>query len=145
MEFIVLVSTIISALTLFAAASPVVPNVVTVEQVQDWLAYTDSANITFIGDPIDDNLSKRNALNTIVTYCRNRIGNACGPPCTVYNGGPTCLNAPGTQCLNATRNVVFCAGTGCGGGCNQLSTCGTRLDNNFCWTPGTESILVGSG
>ncbi|KAF8816741.1 hypothetical protein BYT27DRAFT_7127306 [Phlegmacium glaucopus] len=141
MQFIVLTSTIISALTLFAAASPapVVSNVVTVEQFKDWLAHTD-AKLTFIGKPI----SKRNALDTMVTYCNRRTDGVCGGDCTVYNGGPKCLNAPDTQCLSATGNVGFCDRGGCGGSCNQFSTCGTRLDNNFCWTPGTASILVGN-
>ncbi|KAF8816747.1 hypothetical protein BYT27DRAFT_6376523 [Phlegmacium glaucopus] len=141
MQFIVLTSTIISALTLFAAASPasVVSNLVTVEEFKDWLAHTD-AKLTFIGEPID----KRNALNTIVTYCNRRTFNVCGGDCTVYNGGPKCLDAHDTQCLSATANVGFCSSRGCTGDCNQFSTCGTRLDNNFCYTPGTASILVGN-
>lgn len=32
----------------------------------------------------------------------------------------------------------------CGGSCNQLSTCGTQLDDGYCYTPDTQSILVGN-
>ncbi len=89
-------------------------------------------------------LAPRSAQNTMVTYCSNRAVNVCGGPCTVYNGGATCLNAHDTNCLAATHNVGFCDRAGCRGSCNQLSTCGTRLDNGFCFTPGTKSILVPS-
>ncbi|KAF8900254.1 hypothetical protein CPB84DRAFT_1779177 [Gymnopilus junonius] len=123
----------------------VAPELITIEQFKDWLESTD-ANITFIGEPTGDlsSLSKRNPLNTIVTYCSNRANNVCGGPCTVYNGGATCLNTPNTNCLSATNNVGFCDRSGCHGSCNQFSSCGTRLDNNFCYTPGTQSILVGA-
>ncbi|KAH9913761.1 uncharacterized protein B0H18DRAFT_960153 [Fomitopsis serialis] len=70
--------------------------------------------------------------------------NVCGGSCTVYNGSAKCLNAPDTQCLAATNNVGFCDKGGCGGSCNQLSTCGTHLDNGYCYTPGTKSINVGN-
>lgn len=80
----------------------------------------------------------------MVTYCSSRTQNVCGGACTVYNGGATCLAAPGTKCLAATNNVGFCDRGGCGGSCNQLSSCGTRLDNGFCFTPGTASIIVSS-
>ena len=78
----------------------------------------------------------------IVTYCSHRTQNVCGGPCTVYNGGAACLNAPDTNCLSATANVGFCDRSGCGGSCNQLSTCGTRLEDGYCYTPGTRSINV---
>ncbi|PIL23598.1 hypothetical protein GSI_14911 [Ganoderma sinense ZZ0214-1] len=82
--------------------------------------------------------------NTMVTYCNKRVNNVCGGSCTVYNGGAACLDAPGTNCFVATNNVGFCDRAGCGHSCHQLSTCGTRLDNGFCFTPGTQSILVSS-
>ena len=107
-----------------------------------WIANTD-AELTFIGKPLNP-LAPRSAQDTMVTYCSHRVDNVCGGPCTVYNGGATCLTAPGTNCLAATTNVGFCDRAGCGHSCNQLSTCGTRLDNNFCFTPGTASILVSS-
>ena len=118
---------------------------ISVEQFKHWLATTD-ANVIFLGKPLGDlsDLSKRNALDTSVTYCNTQIDNVCGGDCTVYNGGPTCLSAPGTNCLFATNNVAFCNTDGCGGDCNQFSSCGVVLDNGFCDTPGTESILVGS-
>ena len=105
-----------------------------------WLANTD-AELTFLGEPINP-LASRSAENTMVTYCNKRVNNVCGGSCTVYNGGAACLDAPGTSCLAATHNVGFCDRGGCGHSCNQLSTCGTRLDNGSCFTPGTQSILV---
>ncbi|PIL23595.1 hypothetical protein GSI_14908 [Ganoderma sinense ZZ0214-1] len=110
------------------------------EQMMHWIATTD-AELTFIGTPLNP-LAPRSAQDTTVTYCSNRVDNVCGGPCTVYTGGATCLNAPNTNCLAATNNVGFCDRAGCGHSCNQLSTCGTRLDNGFCYTPGTRSILV---
>ncbi|KAI0373602.1 hypothetical protein BV20DRAFT_1041979 [Pilatotrama ljubarskyi] len=109
-------------------------------EMMHWLATTDAA-LTIIGDPINP-LAPRSAQNTMVTYCSSRTQNVCGGACTFYNGGATCLNAPNTNCLAATHNVGFCDRAGCGHSCNQLSTCGTRLDNGFCFTPGTRSIIV---
>ncbi len=105
-----------------------------------WIATTD-AELTFVGAPINP-LAPRAAQNTMVTYCNTRINGVCGGICTVYNGGAKCLNAPGTNCLAATKNVAFCSSGGCTGDCNPLSTCGVRLDNGFCFTPSTQSILV---
>ncbi|KAK0440110.1 hypothetical protein EV421DRAFT_1817499 [Armillaria borealis] len=106
-----------------------------------WLATTD-AKITYYGNTSPNPLAPRAALTTRVTYCTSRTQNVCGGTCNVYNGGGTCLNAPGTACLAATNNVGFCDRAGCGGSCNQLSSCGTRLDGGFCYTPGTSSIIV---
>ena len=117
-----------------------VADIVTMDQFYNWLDTTD-ANITFIGEPIDRH-APRAADSVMVTYCNRRTQNVCGGSCTVYNGGAKCLSAPTTQCLAATANVGFCDRSGCGGSCNQLSTCGTRLDNGFCYTPGTASIIV---
>ncbi|GJE96908.1 hypothetical protein PsYK624_131160 [Phanerochaete sordida] len=110
------------------------------EQMMHWIATT-SAELTFIGEPLNP-LAPRSAQQTSVTYCSERSGSFCGGSCTVYNGGPTCLNAPDTSCLAASNNVVFCSSPGCGGACNQLASCGTRLANGFCFTPDTKSILV---
>ena len=120
-------------------------DVMTIEQFKHWLANTD-ADVTFHGKPLGDlaDLHKRNALDTIVTYCTKRIDDLCGGTCNVYNGGATCIPASGTSCLSATNNVGFCDRGSCGGSCNQFSSCGTRLQNNFCYTPGTQSILVGT-
>ena len=112
------------------------------EQFYHWLANTD-AEITFIGEPINP-LTPRAAQNTIVNYCTRRTQNVCGGTCAVYNGGATCLAASGTNCLSATKNVGFCDHGNCNGSCNQLSSCGTRLDSGFCYTPGTKSIIVSS-
>ncbi|KAJ3728060.1 hypothetical protein DFJ43DRAFT_1085656 [Lentinula guzmanii] len=113
--------------------------IATKETILEWISTTD-ANLTFIGDPI----TKRNIESTMVVYCSVRTVDVCGGACTVYNGGATCLNAPDTNCLSATNNVGFCDHSGCGGSCNQLSTCGVRLDDGFCYTPGTNSINVGA-
>ena len=80
----------------------------------------------------------------MVTYCDKALDGVCGGACTVYNGGAKCLGAPNTNCLFATNNVVFCASRGCTGMCSLFSSCGTILQNNFCYTPGTASILVGA-
>ncbi|KAJ7576164.1 hypothetical protein C8J56DRAFT_1016975 [Mycena floridula] len=153
MQFVTLSSLVVAALALVAVGNPT-PNearaptedtsyLITDAQFREWLASKDPADITWIGEPINP-LTRRSAQNTVVTFCSNRIDNLCGGPCTVYNGGATCLNAPDTNCLSATNNVGFCDRGGCGGSCNQFSSCGTRLDNNFCFTPGTQSILVGT-
>ena len=165
MRFTVLTSSIIAAISLLVAATPMpevfhstftqllLPiahytwqsNLVTIEQFRRWLATTD-ADVTFHGKPLGDlsDISKRNALDTMVTYCNKRIDDLCGGTCHVYNGGATCIAASGTACLSATNNVGFCDRGSCGGSCNQFSSCGTRLQNNFCATPGTASILVGT-
>ena len=120
-------------------------NLITIEQYKHWLENTDAV-VTFHGKPLGDlsSLSKRNALNTVVTYCTQRIDDICGGTCQTYNGGATCINSPGTSCLIATSNVGFCDRGGCGGSCNQFSSCGTKLQDGFCFTPGTASILVGT-
>ena len=120
-------------------------NLITIEQYKHWLENTDAV-VTFHGKPLGDlsSLSKRNALNTVVTYCTQRIDDICGGTCQTYNGGATCINSPGTSCLIATNNVGFCDRGGCGGSCNQFSSCGTKLQDGFCFTPGTASILVGT-
>ena len=112
------------------------------EQMMHWLATTD-AKLTFVGAPINP-LASRSEQITTVTYCSTRSGNVCGGACTVYTGGSTCLNAPDTNCLAATNNVAFCDRAGCGHSCHDLATCGTPLDNGFCYTPGTQSIAVSS-
>ncbi|KAH7103656.1 hypothetical protein BKA62DRAFT_696062 [Auriculariales sp. MPI-PUGE-AT-0066] len=110
------------------------------DEFLEWIHTTDS-ELTFIGDPIEASREKRQQSVQVV-YRSIRQNNVCGGPCTVYNGGPTCLDAPDTNCLRATANVAFCDRGGCGGSCNQLASCGTRLDNGFCWTSGTASIAV---
>ena len=102
-----------------------------------WLSTTD-ANITYTSGPVSRDVGG----NVMVVYCTKRTQSVCGGECTVYNGGAKCINAPGTSCLMATANVGFCDRGNCGGSCNQLSTCGTHLDDNFCFTPGTASINV---
>ncbi|KAG6818222.1 hypothetical protein H0H93_015269 [Arthromyces matolae] len=150
MQFTTLTSAIVLALALVVKGSPTGESFTgyqTLAEFNNWLATTD-ADITFVGEPIDKargvTLESRSALNTIVTYCSTRSGSICGGTCTVYNGGATCLAAPGTNCLSATHNVAFCDRGGCGGSCNNFANCGTRLDNGYCWTPGTSSINVGN-
>ena len=108
--------------------------------MKQWLSATD-AELTFVGAPVNV-LSTQSPDSVTVTYCSSRSQNVCGGACTVYTGGSACLNAPNTQCLSATANVGFCDHAGCSGSCNQYSSCGTRMDNGFCWTPGTKSIIV---
>ena len=87
------------------------PYIVSHEQMMHWLATTD-AELTFVGKPLNP-LAPRSAQDTTVTYCSIRIDDICGGPCTVYNGGATCLNAPNTNCLFATGEVTFCAPDKC--------------------------------
>ncbi|KAJ7898303.1 hypothetical protein B0H14DRAFT_3424675 [Mycena olivaceomarginata] len=121
--------------------------IVSEDEFKAWLATT-NATLTFIGDPIpravDGSADLEARTTTMVTYCNTRVGGVCGGACTVYNGGATCLAAPGTNCLFATRNVAFCNHGGCGGTCNQFSDCRVQLDSGFCFTPGTNSIVVGA-
>ncbi|KAJ2924839.1 hypothetical protein H1R20_g12265, partial [Candolleomyces eurysporus] len=125
-----------------ASPTPVAANVVANAQLDHWLATTD-ANLTFINDVNTTSpLAGRATLDTRVVYCNIRSHNLCGGACTVYNGNSRCLDAAGTNCLFATTNVGFCDRDGCGGTCNQYSSCGTRLDGGFCYTPGTRSIIV---
>ncbi|SJL10939.1 uncharacterized protein ARMOST_14335 [Armillaria ostoyae] len=106
-----------------------------------WLATTD-AKITYYGNTSSNPLAPRAELITTVIFCSSIIGNACGGDCTVYEGGAACLNAPDTVCLAATKNVGFCSSPGCVGACTQLTNCELFLDGGFCFTPGTESIIV---
>lgn len=125
--------------TLIATVCQVATSVVSVAEMKNWLATTD-ANLTFIGEPIE-NLGISPFVTT-VTYCSTRAGSLCSGPCTVFTGSNVCLNAPDTNCLSATGNVAFCDHAGCSGSCNNFNSCGTRLDNGFCATPGTKSISV---
>ncbi|KAF9465464.1 hypothetical protein BDZ94DRAFT_345774 [Collybia nuda] len=145
MKFSALSLTIISALALTVTAGPatIKPRLVSEGEVKNWLANTD-ANITYVGGPADSGLGSRDFATTTVVSCDKRTADICGGTCKVYTGGPTCLDVPGTSCLMATSNVGFCDKGGCGGSCNQFSTCGTRLPSGFCFTPGTRSILVGA-
>ncbi|KAJ7303018.1 hypothetical protein DFH08DRAFT_794181 [Mycena albidolilacea] len=149
MRFETLSSFLLTALTLKAAGTPVdaanddAPafSLLTVAEMKNFLATTD-ANLTFIGDVSTLGVSP---FVTTVTYCATRTANLCSGPCTVYTGGATCLDAPNTACLSATSNVAFCDKSGCKGTpCNVLSSCGTKLDDGFCFTPGTKSISVPS-
>ncbi|EJD40297.1 hypothetical protein AURDEDRAFT_34320, partial [Auricularia subglabra TFB-10046 SS5] len=109
-------------------------------QLLTWLSTTES-ELTYIGAPV----SRRQAGvgdDVTVVYCSTRTQDVCGGPCTVYNGGATCLSAPGTNCLRGTANIGFCSSANCQPPCNQFSSCGVRLNDGFCWTPGTVSIIV---
>ncbi|TRM62727.1 hypothetical protein BD626DRAFT_498244 [Schizophyllum amplum] len=138
----------LSALLALTIAGPVPEaHVVTEAEFTHWLKTTD-AKLTFIGKPIPginapEDLVSRAALDTMVSYCDTRTGSVCGGSCTVYNGGPTCLATPGTECMYASNNVGFCDREGCGNSCNEFNSCGTRLDAGYCYTPGTASINVG--
>ncbi|KAI0355824.1 hypothetical protein OH77DRAFT_1424080 [Trametes cingulata] len=111
--------------------------VVSQAEMAHWLATTDAV-LTFVGEAPNPLAAQQ----TTVTYCSFRSGNVCGGECTVYRGGATCLDAPATECLSATADVSFCDRAGCSDLCNQLDSCATRLNDGFCFTPGTESIAV---
>lgn len=117
--------------------------ILTDDEMDNWLSTT-AANLTYIGTApskrVPNTLGRR---DTTVTYCTKRVDSVCGGTCQVYTGGPTCLDASGTSCIAATADVGFCDKGSCGGSCNQFSSCGTTLENGFCDTPGTKSILVG--
>ncbi|KAH6910906.1 hypothetical protein BKA70DRAFT_1370781 [Coprinopsis sp. MPI-PUGE-AT-0042] len=135
-----LATIVAAALVLPGAATPVALNegIVTNEELDHWIATTD-AKLTFVGS----NERSGVGIQAIrVVYCNRRTNNVCGGACTIYDGGNRCLAAPGTQCLSATGNVSFCNRGGCGGACSAFNECITRLENNFCWTPGTASINV---
>ncbi|KAI0760089.1 hypothetical protein C8Q74DRAFT_201664 [Fomes fomentarius] len=142
MQFTTIACGLLVALTTAVTASPTpeASYLATHDDILHWIKTTD-AELTFVGPPISP-LTPRAAQTTVVVYCTKRSQNVCGGSCTVYNGGATCLSAPGTNCMSATRNVGFCTKGECGGTCNQFSPCGTLLDNNFCYTPGTKSIVV---
>ncbi|RPD58868.1 hypothetical protein L226DRAFT_616609 [Lentinus tigrinus ALCF2SS1-7] len=118
-----------------------VASIMSTDEIYHWLDTIDTANVTFIGKPIDRD-APLSAEDIMVFYCSQRSGNDCVAPCTVYVGGATCLYAPNTNCLGASANVDFCDGSGCSGSCNQLATCGVRMNLGFCYTPGTNSIIV---
>ncbi|KAJ7574064.1 hypothetical protein C8J56DRAFT_1065304 [Mycena floridula] len=108
MEFITVTSTVIAALTLMAVGNPTANEarapaedpsyLITDAQFKAWLTTKDLSDITWIGKLVNP-LTRRSAENTIVTFCSNRIDDVCGRPCSVYNGGPTCIDAPDTNCL----------------------------------------------
>ncbi|KAI0628234.1 hypothetical protein C8Q77DRAFT_481533 [Trametes polyzona] len=139
----------VSTVCAVVVASPLAPitnnistSIVSEEQIAHWIATTD-AELTFIGDRPNP-LAKRAAQSTTVTFCTKRVGGICGGTCTVYTGGATCLDAAGTTCISASKDIGFCDQTGCDGNCNALSQCGTQMGNGFCFTPNTASILVSS-
>ncbi|KAJ3556028.1 hypothetical protein NM688_g2254 [Phlebia brevispora] len=136
------VQLVLIALSVAVSGTPVAPtsNVLTFQEMKHWIATTD-AELTFIGTPINE-LSTEAAQSITVTYCSSRSQNVCGGSCTVYTGGSACLAAPGTACLSATGDVGFCDHSGCTGSCNEYASCGTILNNGFCYTPGTKSIIV---
>ncbi|KAJ7636752.1 hypothetical protein FB45DRAFT_1138610 [Roridomyces roridus] len=135
MQFQALAALILTAFALKATAI----KVMSVAEMKHWIATTD-ADLTFIGEPVENiGLSP---LRITVVYCSQRTFNVCGGACNVYTGGETCIDAPNTNCLSATANVASCDSSGCFGSCDAFASCGTRLDNNFCFTPGTASISV---
>ncbi|KAJ7697145.1 hypothetical protein B0H17DRAFT_1158486 [Mycena rosella] len=118
---------LVSASLMLGATAGVSFKLVTGDQFMDWLATTD-ANLTFVGPPAGTRDFETRQTTTMVTYCTKRIDDICGGTCQVYDGG--------------AHNVGFCDKGGCGGSCNELSSCGTSIANGFCDTPGTASILV---
>ncbi|EIW58820.1 uncharacterized protein TRAVEDRAFT_124195 [Trametes versicolor FP-101664 SS1] len=132
---------------IFGLPSPTVSaGIVSDAQLDLWLATT-NATLIFVGDDSDvtsNSPTRRSAQTTRIVYCASRAGNVCGGVCTVYSGGASCIDAPKTMCMSATRNVGYCDKSGCTGSCNDLSHCGTPLDGGFCLTANTNSIVVSS-
>ncbi|KAG9223757.1 hypothetical protein CCMSSC00406_0004902 [Pleurotus cornucopiae] len=120
-------------------SSGVTSSVISEAELDHWLQTT-NANLTFTGQSGKNPLRRDGQVR--VVHCTNRQGPVCGGNCDVFEGTNTCIEASGTNCIMATANVAFCDRGGCGGSCNFIDSCGTRLDNNFCATPGTKSILV---
>ncbi|KAI0655658.1 hypothetical protein C8Q70DRAFT_407885 [Cubamyces menziesii] len=110
-------------------------------ELLQWLSTIDPSLVTYTGNPINPDPSEP-AADTTVVYCANKSGSNCQPPCTVHNGGPGCIYAPGTNCLSATSDVSFCSTSDCTKFCNTYDDCGDRLDDGYCYTPGTNSIFV---
>ncbi|KAI0655647.1 hypothetical protein C8Q70DRAFT_407722 [Cubamyces menziesii] len=112
--------------------------------------------LTIIGHwpPTYDNLnplSPDSPADMTVVYCENAVGAECNTPCTLYNGpGDVCLPAAGTSCLLATVDVTFCGTRDCSGVttpgfCNTLEQycpSHTMQGGYYCFTPGTQSIIV---
>ncbi|KAH9926262.1 uncharacterized protein BXZ73DRAFT_102945 [Epithele typhae] len=134
-----------------ASAAPSAEYSVSESDILAWLATTDAEviHVGADGEPLPSPPTTRaaalarRASNVNVVWCDKRSGAACGGTCRMYTGTSTCLNVKGqAACLMASANVAFCDNTSCGGSCNTYYQCGTRLDNNFCYTPGTNSINV---
>ncbi|KAF6741659.1 hypothetical protein DFP72DRAFT_762048, partial [Ephemerocybe angulata] len=69
--------------------------------------------------------------------------NTCAGPCTVFNGvGNVCISAPDTTCLQASSNIAFCSTPNCVAPCTQLVNCIQNLNDGFCFTPETRSIIA---
>lgn len=83
--------------------------------------------------------------STTITYC-NTYDGTCGGVCvTTTVDGAKCLDVPGTNCLKADANVIFCNDTTCAvqdltGACNNYNNCAILTSDGYCWTPGTNSI-----
>ncbi|KAH9474928.1 hypothetical protein JR316_0012023 [Psilocybe cubensis] len=148
MHFNSLVAFTVAAAAVFAGAVPAPTNnggIMSLEEMKAWVSALPPDEVTLVGDPFAA-LSSRAALSVTVTFCSTQSSTICTGPCTVKTvAGGTCIAAPDTNCLSATSQVTFCDRSGCGGSCNELNSCGTRLENNFCFTPGTESIGVPAG
>lgn len=117
----------------------------TPQEMAQWLSNHEGV-ITYVGLKNHTEIVKRAAQSTTVTYCGQVSGNLCSGPCTVSTGNGICINAPGTNCLAASTDVAFCDYDNCDSsdGCHNLSQCGTRLNDGYCFTPGTNSISLPS-
>lgn len=107
--------------------------------MKNWLATTNES-LTFTGAPLED--IGLNPLTTTITFCSTVTAGLCSGPCNVFTGAGVCHATPGTNCLSATTNVAFCDHSGCSGSCNTFADCGTKLNDGFCDTPGTNSISL---
>ncbi|KAJ6567342.1 hypothetical protein DFH09DRAFT_457567, partial [Mycena vulgaris] len=81
--------------------------------------------------------------STDITYCTDLTSSGCAlNSCKSYSGPPTCLNTPGTSCLIASSNIMYCTGANCAGTCQPFIPCKFPIARGFCFTPLTASILV---
>jgi hypothetical protein len=114
----------------------------TPDDLNAWLRTT-TANVEFIGSDFNTPLGP---LDVRLIYCSERIENTttCGGNCFAYQGpGSQCMlpTLRTANCLAATRSVHMCFTKDCND-CNLFTSCGTRLDNGFCFTPDTNSIRL---
>ncbi|KAJ3526217.1 hypothetical protein NMY22_g7362 [Coprinellus aureogranulatus] len=139
--FTAIISTLL--VTLGAVSSSAATGIMTDEQLDHWLANTD-AELKFIGEKsyVPGTLRKRGEKSTRLVTCTTANGSNCGGSCSVYNGNAACLNVAGTVCIQASGPVAFCSKANCADPCTQLANCLAWMNDGFCGTPDTNSIIV---
>ncbi|KAF5329660.1 hypothetical protein D9619_009195 [Psilocybe cf. subviscida] len=147
MQLISFLSVAITAWSLCVSVSARPTNtangVVSLAQMEAWVNAQEPGSVKVIGDPFGK-LAPRAAGDVTVATCTAKSGTTCSG-CTVQTGSNQCLDVPGTKCIFSTDQVSFCDRSGCGGSCNEINSCGTRLDGGACDTPGTNSVSLPFG